>query len=208
MVEVGWKLRTLRRSARYHTDAVLLNLYKSRVLSYVKYRTPAVYHATCTVLQPLNNLQERFLKETGVSTLEALMVFNLAPLSTRRDIAMLGLIHRTVLGKGPRQFQNWFVQTEPSGSGKTRLARKRARHGRQLSDLRTRTHLNLVRRSALGLVAVYNLLPEKVVRLQKVRSFQQALQNLVKDRACANCEDWHLTLSPRLALYNHPLTSC
>ena len=207
VVEVGWKLRTLRRSARYHTDAALLDLYKCRVLSYLEYRTPAVYHATNTVLQPLDKLQERFVHETGVSTLEALMVFNLAPLSTRRDIAMLGLVHRTVLGKGPKHFQKFFTLEEKLPHARTRLGKKREEHGRQLRDPRARTHLNVVRRSALGLVAVYNLLPAKVVQLQEVKDFQRALQELVKERACANCENWHLTLSPRLALHNHPLTN-
>eukprot|EP00969_Alexandrium_andersonii_P029728 1298020-Alexandrium_andersonii.AAC.1 len=31
----------------------------------------------------------------------ALFRFRLAPLATRRDIALLGLVHRTVLGQGP-----------------------------------------------------------------------------------------------------------
>ena len=78
------------------------------MLSYLEYRTPAVYHATCTVLGPLDRLQDSFLRKAGVTTLEGLMVFNLAPLAARRDMAMLGLIHRTVLGKGPEQFRNFF----------------------------------------------------------------------------------------------------
>ena len=135
------------------------------------------------------------------------MVFNLAPLSTRRDIAMLGLVHRTVLGKGPKHFQKFFTLEEKLPHARTRLGKKRKEHGRQLRDPRARTHLNVVRRSALGLVAVYNLLPAKVVQLQEVKDFQRALQELVKERACANCENWHLTLSPRLALHNHPLTN-
>ena len=37
----------------------------------------------------------------------ALFVFHLAPLSVRRDIAILGVIHRMVLGRGP-QFRELF----------------------------------------------------------------------------------------------------
>ena len=37
---------------------------------------------------------------------DALFVFHLAPLSVRRDIAMLGVVHRTVLGWGPVQFRD------------------------------------------------------------------------------------------------------
>ena len=36
------------------------------------------------------------------------MNFNLAPLSTRRDIAMLGVIHRAALREGPQQLLIFF----------------------------------------------------------------------------------------------------
>ena len=42
------------------------------------------------------------------------MIFNLAPLETRRDVAILGLIHRTVLGCGPRHFASMFRLSPPS----------------------------------------------------------------------------------------------
>ena len=157
VTEVKWKLRILRKSGRFHTDRELLNLYKCRLLSYLEYRTAALYHATCTALQPLDRVQESFLRETGITSMEALMLFNLAPLSTRRDVAMLGLVHRAVLGKGPEHFREFFKLSERRTTLNTRLGARRRRHGRQLQENRSRTHLNCVRRSALGLVAVYNL---------------------------------------------------
>ena len=205
VAEAGWKLRTLQRSARFHIDRELVNLYKARVLSYLEYRTPAVYHATCTVLGPLDRLQDSFLRKAGVTTLEGLMVFNLAPLAARRDMAMLGLIHRTVLGKGPEQFRNFFFPASQRSTSRTRLAERRSERGSQLTDWRRRTHLNVVRRSALGLVAVYNLLPPRVVKLNNVKDFQGALGELLRERATAGCDDWPLTFSPRVSLANHPV---
>ena len=131
---VGWKLRTLLRSARFHTDREFVNLYKSRVLSFVEYRTPALYHATCTTLKPLDGLQESFLRKAGVTALEGLMVFNLAPLATRRDMAMLGLIHRTALNKGPVQFKQFFFPAEGRATRLTRLTARREAHEAQLTD--------------------------------------------------------------------------
>ena len=56
----------------------MIDLYKAHVLSYVEYRTPAVYHATTTTLTPLDRLQHRFLRDTaGVNDLESLFVFTL-----------------------------------------------------------------------------------------------------------------------------------
>ena len=66
------------------------------------------YHASDMVLKKLDCIQDRMLKAAGVSEEEALTHFNLAPLSTRRGMALLGLIHRTTLGKGPHRFGELF----------------------------------------------------------------------------------------------------
>ena len=86
----GWKLRTLIRTRRFYTDADLVVLYKAHLLSFLEYRTPAVYHATRVCLRRLEAVQSGFLKDIGVAEVTALVEFHLAPLSTRRDIAMLG----------------------------------------------------------------------------------------------------------------------
>ena len=97
----GWKLRTLLRTRRFYTDVDMILFYKAHLLSYLEYRTPAIYHATRALLSPLDAVQTRFLMDIGVNELTSLVSFRLAPLSTRRDIAMLGVLHRTMLGKGP-----------------------------------------------------------------------------------------------------------
>ena len=200
--EVSWKLRTLERSAKFHYDSQLVLLYKARVLGYIEYRTPALYHATDTVLEPLNKLQENFLRRLGVPQMAALMEFRLAPLAARRDMAMLGLLHRAALKLGPPQFWEFFRLAEGK-TGKTRLAGKR--HPRQLVETRKNKFLEVVRRSALGLVAVYNLLPAWVVLPKTVKEFQKNLSILLRQRATADCEDWVYTFSPRVPLWRHPL---
>ena len=75
----GWKLRTLLRTRRFYTDADLVVLYKAHLLSYLEYRTPAIYHATQTILCRLDAVQTRFLKDIGVDELTALNNFHLAP---------------------------------------------------------------------------------------------------------------------------------
>ena len=203
VVEVNWKLRTLERSAAYHYDTQLVKLYKARVLGYVEYRIAAVYHATDTVFKLLDKLQDSFLQKLGIAPLEELMEFNLAPLAIRRDIAMLGLVHRAALRKGPPQFWEFFTKAPDTAKVRTRLSHRR--HTEQLVETRSGKFLELVRRSALGLVAVYNLLPGDVVATDSVKEFQRKLQELVRNRAAANCEDWPSTLSPRIPLYKHPL---
>lgn len=202
--ESAWKLTALLRSRRYHDVPRLMLLYKAQLLSFIEYRTPAIYHASCSALAPVDGVQRRFLKETCVSDEDALFVFHLAPLSVRRDIAMLGVIHRTVLGGGPSQFRELFKLAPLSGLP-ARTRSQCSRHRFQLEDPRDKHHSHMLARSALGLIWVYNHLPPKAVEQPSVSGFQAELQRLVKDRAAARCTDWALSLSPRAPLSSHPL---
>ena len=204
VVEARWKLRSLLRATRFFTTAEQVLHYKSRVLSYLEYRTPAVYHACRTVLDRLDAVQRSFIREIGISAEEALLQFNLAPLEARRDIAMLGVIHRAVLKQGPAHLHKFFrVQVPQPPVACTRQATRR--HGKQLVDLRSVGSLEIVSRSAHGLVAVYNLLPADVVDLGCVSAFQAVLQCMLKDRASQGAEGWACMFCPRLQLYQHPL---
>ena len=98
------------------------------------------------LLDRLDAIQTRFLKELGVSETEALMNFGLAPLRLRRDIAMLGVIHRSVLGKGPPQFQELFQRADASAPA--RATRQSAqRHNKQflMYEMGSRRHDVLAR---------------------------------------------------------------
>ena len=177
--------------------------YKARVLSYVEYRTPAVYHATDTVLEQLDRVQAGFVNRRGLTEVEALVEFRLAPLNCRRDMAMLWVLHRAALKKGPVHLQSFFYQADVTASRVTRLAQNR--HNRQLKEYRSGQFLEILRRSALGLVAVYNLLPAEVVAADTVKDFQRQLQDLLCYRAVRDEEDWKETYSPRVPLWRHPL---
>ena len=125
---------------------------------------------------------------------DALFVFHIAPLSVRRYIAMLGVIHRTVLGRGPFQFRELF-KLAPLDGHPARTRSQCSQHRFQLEDSRDQHHSDMLARSALGLVWVYNLLPPKIVEQPSASRFQAELQRLVKDRARARCADWAQSLS-------------
>ena len=208
-----WKLRTLLHSQRHFDGNALVRLYKSRLLGFIEYRTSAIYHTCDSTLMPLDNVQRRLLEHLGVTELEALFDFNLAPLSTRRDIAMLGLIHRSVIEKGPAHFSQFFRRVEgPKEKYGVSL------HAWQLQEYRSGHSLDYVFpgskpaeyiwRSALGLVSVYNLLPPDVVLgSATVSIFQAKLQDLTKSRARQGASDWPNLLSTRWNLLHHPLVN-
>ena len=106
-----WKTAAILRTKRYHSIGETVNVYKAQVLSSVEYRTSALFHATREVLEPLDRVQTRYLKELGVNEEDALLQFNLAPLRTRRDIAILARTHRAAQKRGPVQLQRLFVRS-------------------------------------------------------------------------------------------------
>ena len=190
VIDCGWKLKMLLRTRRFYTDAELVMLYKAHLLSFIEYRTPAIYHACQKHLSKVDRIQAKLLADAGVGELDALTHFNLAPLSARRDIAMLGLIHRTFLRKGPKHFRDIFHPL----------------HGNEFEDPRDTLGRNgLVQRSALGLLAIYNLLPGSVRAERTVKAFQGSLQRMMKDAANDGILDWRQLFSPRLGLNNHVL---
>ena len=137
------------RSRRFFSVSHLVTLYKSHVLSYLEGSTGALYHAAPSHLGLVDHVQEVLLRELGVTDREALLNYKLAPLSTRRDCAMLGLIHRAVLGLGPPQFKKWFPLAPATVRPTTRLTARR--HNRQLVDYCDGSHTSLLARSVLGL---------------------------------------------------------
>ena len=124
---------------------------------------------------------------------------------------MLGLIHRTVIGNGCPHFKRFFREEE-------NVSRRRGgglRHCRQLVEYRdgdasdfmypNSRPAEYIARSALGLTSIYNMLPPDVVAMSSVKEFQRGLQDMVREAMMAGVGRWQLLLSPRGALWNHPL---
>ena len=123
----------------------------------MEYRTAAIYHASTTLLEGVDRVQKGFLAEFGVDEVCAFEAFNLAPLCLRRDLAMLGLIHRSVLGQGPMQFKRFFFEEAVSDRRSGRFKR----HQRQIHEWNTGKQFDIVSRSVLGhLVPSKNCGPE------------------------------------------------
>ena len=193
----GWKLKTLLRTRRFFSLKDLVNLYKSHVLPILEFPTPALFHAATSVLELLDKVQRRFLREVGLSDTEALLRYNLAPLEARRDIAGLGLIHRTVLGQGPPQFHKWFFLETRVPAYLTRL--QTSKHTRHLHDwLGEGRQTELLRRSLLGQVRTYNKLAQEEVDCKTVKTFQRTLQNKLKLKTRREEDSWQRTFSCRI----------
>lgn len=196
VVSASWKLKALLRTRRFYTTGDLLRMFKSHILSFIEYRTPALMHASSSVLKPLDHILERFLNDLGVLSLDALLAFNLAPLSTRRDMSALGVIHRAILRKGPSQFHDLFL----IDAAPPRRSERRGHcvHDRQVLDPYEQLHRDYLNRSVFGYIWVYNRLPERAVHAPSVKAFQSHLQDMLKDFAARSASEWELLFSARV----------
>ena len=99
---------------------------------------------------------------------------------------MLGLVHRCALDKSPDHFKAFFT----ASSVRTMHTKNASiRHARQLVDIRGTLFREIERRSALGLVWVYNRLSGDVINIVDTKNFQRRLQMILKQRILAGCGD-------------------
>ena len=189
------RINTLLRTRRFHSDSSLVDLYKSHVLSFLESSTPAIFHAPRFFLAVVDQVQARFLDALGLTPDDALFHFNLAPLCSRRDVAMLGLIHRIVLGLAPPQFSD-FIRPPRGYVDCPRAWRASSlRHSKQLHDPIDGSNTATMGRSVFGLIYSYNLLPQGVVNAPNVKMFQRSLQRGLKSASKLGVRDRELLLS-------------
>ena len=112
-VDAGWRLQAVLRPRRFFSTPELMRLYKSLVLSFFESGTPGYFHAAPSVLACIDRVQRLFLREIGLCDVEALLDYRLAPWDVRRDIAMLGLLHRVNLGLVSEQMADLFLARGP-----------------------------------------------------------------------------------------------
>ena len=200
-VEGHWRLSSLLRCRRYFSLKDLALHYKSHILSYMEYRTPAITHAATVHLNGLESVQRRFLRNVGLSSFDALDQLNLAPLSTRRDIANLGIIFRAITNHGLGQLRSLFKLS----SSLSRSSPRRPSHRYLAIDVTRTLGRDYLDRSTFGYVAVFNLLPECVFHADEhvlpisVSDFQSNLTALLK-LASNDLDGWDSLFCPRMAI--------
>ena len=95
--KAAWKTKSLLRARRFYNTVDMLMLFKSRVLSFIECMTADIHFASTRVLREADEVQPRFLWQLELTEESALTNFNLAPLSTRRSIAMRCVTHYAAL---------------------------------------------------------------------------------------------------------------
>ena len=183
------QLNVLLRTRQFHSEAEIVRLYKSYILSFIEAGTPAYYHAPVFFTGVIDRVQTRLLDELGISSETALEKYKLAPLCTRRDIAMLGLLFRIVRGFAPEPLSALFPRMRCEVSLRSSRGRH-LRHDMQLHDRIDGAQSQMFERSIFGLVYTFNLLPKDILLVQSPRDFQGLLLTGVRKAAAERLPSW------------------
>ena len=187
--EASWRLKTLLRTRRFYDCNSMLRLFKAQILSFLEGATPAIYHASPATLLQLDNIQTTFLEELGVTSEQALLEHNLAPLSMRRDFAMLAILYKVSRMTAPAPIQKLF-SLEASTLDAYGFTGGKVLHRWRIMDPICPSHPVLIKRSIFGLVCVFNSLPAQTAEAETVKSFQSRLQHSAKAAARQAVQSW------------------
>ena len=187
------KVKAILATRSLYDTKAMVQQFKTHVLCLLEQSAGAVYHASETHLSSLDRVQTHFVHELGLSEVEAFVLFNLAPLKLRRDIAVLGLLHKVQLGEAHPDFEQLFPKiAEFTPAARTRTAARR--HGRQFQEFTGNSYY--FNHSVFGAVRIYNLLPAYAVYAknkigeESVQAFQTALTKDAKFKCKLGGEDW------------------
>jgi hypothetical protein len=188
------KSTAILRTQAYYSTAELIMQYKTHIWSLTEFNCGAYFHAATTLREKIDQVQRHFLDKLQVSVEKAFLDFNFAPTKLRRNIAILGLLHKRVLGLCHPSYDKllpWYSQhfSSPRAVG----------HNKQLYGhwLEATQHRTLFRNSIFGMIDIYNNLPQYVVDAQSVSAFQGLLTKMAKTRCQRNDVDWESSFARR-----------
>ena len=176
------KIQALLRTKRIYSIDDLVMQYKTHVWSILEYQNGTIMHAAPSALAKLDDMQRSFARQNQLTEGVAFLYYNFAPPSLRRDIGILGFIHKRVLGRCHTAIQRLlpFIAPAPMWHNKqleTHVDECVGRHG-------------LFNRSLFGMVAVYNRLSQDMVDFPSVQQFQSNLTRMAKDKCAADSASW------------------
>ena len=163
----------------------MITQYKTHIWSKTEYRNGTILHAPPSQLARIDAMQRGFLKELHISEDDAFLNFNFAPPVLRRDIGILGLLHKRVLGLAHVSFEELFPFRHDNLMG----------HDKQIE---TSFHLITCRpalffRSIFAMAMVYNRLPQWLIDFKTISSFQANLTGIAKNRCRLGIDDWQFS---------------
>jgi hypothetical protein len=186
------KCTAILRTRAYYGVPDLISQYKTHIWGLVECNCGAYFHAANTLLAKIAQVQRSFLTKLDVTEKVAFLEFNFAPTGLRRDIAILGLLHKRVIGQSHPTFEKllpfWSQRFDTSRG----VGHNKPLYGHWVEATH---HRSLFGKSIFMMVDTYNNLPQHVVDAPSVSTFQSYLTERARERCRADDPFW-------LTLYN------
>ena len=99
LAKVRRKIAAILRTRSHYDKATLIQQFKTHVWGLMESHSGGIFHASTTLLNKIDGTHRRFLREIEMSEAEAFLKHNFAPPTLRRNIGLLGVLHKRVLGK-------------------------------------------------------------------------------------------------------------
>ena len=146
------KSTAILRTRGYYSAPELLNQYKTHIWCLVELHSGGYFHAATSLLEKVDQVQRNFLQKLEISESTAFLEFNFAPSVLRRNIGILGLLHKRVLGLCHCSFEQllpWLSQHPDADRG--------FGHNKQLYGhwLEATQHRALYSRSVFAMIDIY-----------------------------------------------------
>ena len=185
------KVSALLRTRGLYDHANMLGQYKTHIWSYIEHHNGVIMHAAPSAVKRLDDMQGNFLKELHLLPESAFLDYNFAPSCLRRDIGILGFLHKRVLGECHAALMD-FLPRRPTCA---------PWHDKQL-DSRTSEFLHrrsLYNKSLFNKIGIYNRLPQEVVDINNVSGFQRCLTDMARRKCAARACGWQHIFHTSLA---------
>ena len=190
------KITAILRTRAYYNVSSLISQFKTHIWGLIEAHSGGMFHTAASLLQKIDDAQSSFLHQLQMTSEQAFLEFNFAPPSLRRNIGILGLLHKRALGKCHPSFERLlpFLADKVSqtlGSG----------HNKQLYghwDVIS-SHQALFNRSIFAMVDIYNCLPQRIIDCTSVTAFQKELTQVARRRCKDGNAAWAASYSRRCA---------
>ena len=192
LVQIRPKIAAILRTRQHYDAKDLIGQFKTHVWGIMEQNNGAIFHASRYLLEKLDSCQRSFLKKLDMNEEAAFLDFNFAPPSLRRDIGILGMLHKRVLGLAHPIFDRllpFHCESHGASTGS---------HTKQLYGhiLQADFQLHLHKRSIFGMVHIYNRLPQEIIDSETVALFQSKLTKLARS-SCKEELAWQAMFSCR-----------
>ena len=112
LTQIRPKVKAILRTRAFYAEKYLIAQFKTHIWGLMECHNGGIFHASTTVLEKLDAVHYKFLRDIGIHPNEAFLNFNFGPPNLRRNIGILGLLHKRVLGLSHPMFQ--FLLPFPS----------------------------------------------------------------------------------------------